>query len=409
MKYITKTGSPPGYIAWLVGVMLLGLVSQSALAALAPNGKAASGSTVSNTATLTFTVSGVDPTGGTGITPAVPASFVVDNVVDVLVANAGNASVTPNTTNQAVQFTVTNNGNTNQRYALAATIGATTPLTTPLTNIRIYRDNGASAGIWDATDTLYVDASTFGDVVPGSSLNILIVADVPTPNTNGQTEDWDLAATTVNDSTIDLNTTLNTVGANTAGVDVVFADAQGSIDAATPDGIHSATATFTISSASLSVNKTATLLCDPINGNGGNQKYIPGAIVQYAVTITNAVGGATATLAQVTDTLVAELAFDPLLIEGVGAAGPGAATTCSAAGNSLSGTGFGAVRGAGTTVTTYAAPGAAGENVTAGVSAVGQIVTIDFTTLAGTAYGAVDATLPGNSYITVYFNAYVQP
>ena len=57
------------------------------------------------------------------------------------------------------------------------------------------------------------------------------------------------------------------------------------------DGAHSIYGAFKVASSVLSVAKVTTLLCDPINGNV-NPKNIPGAVVQYAVTITNAAGAA---------------------------------------------------------------------------------------------------------------------
>lgn len=196
----------------------------------------------------------------------------------------------------------------------------------------------------------------------------------------------------------------NNATANTAGVDVVFADVAGVVDAIT-DGSHSTYGAYKVVSAILSVAKVATLLCDPINGNT-NPKNIPGAVVQYAITIVNGAGAASATLTQVSDVLAASLAVEPKLINGVGA---GALCT-SATGASLSASGFGAVNGAGV-VTTYAAPGLATQATTAGATATagaGGTVTINYGTLASPAYTLVGGVLPASSFVTVYFNSTVQ-
>jgi hypothetical protein len=103
----------------------------------------------------------------------------------------------------------------------------------------------------------------------------------------------------------------------------------------------------------------------------------------------------------VTDTLQGQLTWDPLLISGAGVA-----ANCAPAQQSLSASGFGALRGTG--APTYAAPGLAGQNVTAGASVAGQLVTIDFGLLAGAAYGGPNAVLPAGDFVTVYFNAFVQ-
>jgi hypothetical protein len=196
-----------------------------------------------------------------------------------------------------------------------------------------------------------------------------------------------------------------TVGVNTAGVDIVFADAAGTDDTTgARDGQHSARDAYLVSSSVLTVTKTATLICDPINGNAANRMNIPGAAVQYAITITNAPGAASATLVQIGDVLdVAHMTFDPKLNSGALLA---ANCVSGNVANTLSASGFGAVSGTGTT--TYAAPGLAAQATTAGATFATPNVTIDFTTLAGTGYGLVGGVLPASSFVTVYFNAFVQ-
>ena len=433
MKFFTQTGSPPGYIAWLFGAMLLGLISQSALAV-----GTTSGTPISNQATLSYTVSSV---AQTPITSAA-ATFTVDDKVNVLVAGGVITNVSPNQIGVATPFTVTNNGNATQGYNLAAanaTSGAYTVNATPITDnfdpataLRICLDDGsgggtANDGILQAGELAACPAApgvtSIATLAPGATVYLLVVTDTPSSgagSNNGDAAVVSLKATTLWPTPLvpaEENTgtpptagaVVTASGANTADVDVVLADAAGVIagDAAS-DGVHSTYGAFSVSSAVLSVTKVATVICDPVNGAiANNPKFIPGAAVQYAITITNAAtSGASATLSQITDALNANLTFDPNLISGAGAT-PN--TTCtSAGGTSLSATGFGAIRGTGTTTSTYAAPGAAGEAVTAGATVVGQNVTIDFATLAGTAYGAADAVLPANSYITVYFNAFVQ-
>jgi hypothetical protein len=305
MKHFTKTGSPPGFLALLVGAMLLGLISQSALALGTP-----SGTPINNQATLNYSV-------GATAQPAIPSNsvgFVVDNKVNLTVAKVtDNANTIPGLINQVVAFTVTNNGNTPQRYALSAVAGAST-LTNPLTNVRIYRDNGSTPGVWDATDTLYVDASTFADVAPDASLNVLIVADAPAVETNGQTEVYSLLATTVNAGTTTVTTETGAVPDTPGSVDVVFADPMSGIagdSGVARDGKHAASATYTIATASLTVTKTSAVYSDPFTGVSVNAKAIPGAVITYTITIANAVGGATATSVSIADSLNAEITSIP--------------------------------------------------------------------------------------------------
>lgn len=261
-----------------------------------------SGTVITNTATVTY---GVGTT--TGLTATATATITVDNKVNLTVTKNVDASVTPGATDQSLVFVVTNTGNTTQRYELSAVNGAGIVMD----NVRIYLDNGSVPNELDDNDTPYGDASTFGDVAADGSLNILIVADTPMDATDAQTSDYNLVATTVNAGTT--NVTVQTVGPNTAGVDVVFADIAGS-DAgdAARDGKHSASGTYTVSSISLTVVKSVFVYSDPSkginNGTAANNytdctvcpKAIPGATLRYTITVT-ATGSGTALNVVITD------------------------------------------------------------------------------------------------------------
>lgn len=262
----------------------------------------ASGTVITNTATATYgvgTLTGLTATGSTNIT--------VDNKVNVTVTKNADATVTPSSTNQALIFVVTNTGNTTQRYALSVVNSAGIAMD----NVRIYRDNGSTANAWDASDTLYSDASTFGNVAADGTLNILIVADTPGTATDGQTADYSLVATTVDAGTTTVTT--QTSGANTSGVDVVFGDIAGSASGdAAKDGKHSASGRYTVSSLSVSVAKSVYVYSDPSTGvNDGTAgsnytdctvcpKAIPGATLRYTVT-TTVTGSGTALNVVITD------------------------------------------------------------------------------------------------------------
>jgi uncharacterized repeat protein (TIGR01451 family) len=319
----------------------------------------ASGTLVGNTATVSYDVSGVPQTPlSTGPT----ATFAVDNKVNLTVTKNSDITSIPGSTNQTLVFTVTNNGNTAQRYALSATNSAGIVMN----NVRIYLDNGATPNTWDATDTLYVDASTFGNLAADGSLKILIVADTPAGATNGQTSNYNLIATTVDAGTVTV--TVQTGGAGTlAGVDVVFADVAGSAagDGAR-DGKHSAVGTYTVSGATLSILKSAATYSDPFNGTA-NPKAIPGAIMTYTITVSNA-SGATATNVTVSDNLTGmPVTFAPHFNDGI-------TVVCSATQgivvNGTCKTNAGFDDGADYNITTANTVLVSGLTVTAGTSAV---------------------------------------
>lgn len=392
----TYTSRTSKLAALLAGATMFGLVSQSALAA-----GTASGTSISNQASLTYSVGGV---AQTGITSAA-ATFVVDNKVNVTVAEGNTAftTVVPGQLAAVTTFTVTNAGNTTQDFALAgANVAAGQALfgltdNFDATNVKVFVESGATAGFQPLQDTaLFID-----ELAANGTATVYVVTDIPVAQVNNDAALVSLTATTEAGGVAGTQGALvaETTTADTAGVDVVWADALGTDDVAR-DGKHSARDAYKVVSAIISVAKTVTLLCDPFNGNT-NPKNIPGAAVQYAITITNS-GAADATLSQVTDTLNAALAFDTTLISGAGA---GAA--CVSGTGSLSASGFGAVAGVG--ATTYAAPGLATQAVTAGATTAGQNVTINYGTLASPATAAlVGGVLPAGDFVTVYFNAFVQ-
>ncbi len=398
--------------ALLAGATMFGLVTQSALAA-----GTASGTSIGNLATLSYTVGGVTQTPigssatGNTVGAGTATTFVVDNKVNVTVTegNTTFTTVVPGQLAAVTTFTVTNAGNTTQDFALAAANAAAgqtlfVPLLTDnfdATNVKVFVESGATAGFQAAQDTaLFVD-----ELAANGTATVYVVTDIPVAQINNDAALVSLTATTEAGGTAGTQGAVvaETTTANTAGVDVVFADAAGS-DEIARDGKHSARDAYKVVSAIISVAKTVALLCDPFNGST-NPKNIPGAAVQYAITIANT-GAAAATLSQVTDSLNAALAFDTTLISGAGAG-----ANCVGGAGTLSATGFGAVAGVG--ATTYVAPGLAAQAVTAGASVAGavgaQTVTINYGTLASPATAAlVGGVLPAGDFVTVYFNAFVQ-
>lgn len=282
----------------VLGLLLAGLVLGLPGVAAALT---ASNTTISNTATVNYEV------GTTAQTPitSVAAEFVVDNKVDITVSNDNGTTVVPSATDQAMPFTLTNSGNTTQRFALTVTTG-TDSITGGMGAHTIYLDNN-NDGVLDGADTLYVDASTFGDVAVLGTLDLIIVADVSATAVNGETATYNLVAQAVDAGTTTVTTNDSGVADTPGTVQVVWADAAGSDDAL-EDGKHSAVGTWAVGAADISITKTSTLVSDPINGTT-NPKHIPGAIVEYTITVANGAAGATATAIAVTDTPDANTTF----------------------------------------------------------------------------------------------------
>jgi len=269
----------------------------------------AAGTSVSNTATVDYTVGGVNQ-------PDVnsnAAAFLVDRRIIVTVAEVGGAytDVAPGATNQALRFTVTNTTNDTVDYRLTFTqdatgtadpFGGTDDFDT--SNVRFYQDNGD--GIFDsATDTL---VTFLDDVTADQTRTVWVVTDIPAGQANNNTSSGTLTAISNTDGTGgSANDYTQTAGAETPGVvDTVFGDTAGDTDAAR-DGRHSDDDAYRIVSATITVTKTSTVISDPFNG-GTNPKAIPGAVIEYCVQVSNS-GSASATNVAVNDPVPANTTF----------------------------------------------------------------------------------------------------
>ena len=335
-----------------------------ALAGLAAGGAAhalgtAAGTAITNLATLNYSVGGAAQTAigsseaGNTTGAGTATSFVVDNKINLLVATTdttfvsvvpgltGVAAGNPNSALQVTTFTVTNTGNSVQDYSLlAANLGNGTTLFGGTDNFdgtscvaRV--ESGTTAG-YDATDT-----ATFIDELPANGVRtVYVICAIPVARVNNDVAVVSLTATALVGGAVGQGAPLvETTGANTAGVDIVFADGAGTDDLAR-NANYSARSAFRVVTATLTVTKSVAAVCDPLNGST-SPKNIPGTFVRYTITIANT-GNASATLSTVGDTLTSLVTFDANLITGAG--GPAtAATTCSVAGGtatSANGSGF---------------------------------------------------------------------
>jgi len=314
----------------------------------------ASGTAVNNRATVQYDVSGVtqeiiESSPGGNSTPGAGAgadtSFVVDNMVNLTVVELDSAptSVNPGQGDAVTAFSVTNTGNAPQDYALAAVnLTSADPavhgnLDTDLqvANVRVFVDANGN----DAYDP-GTDLATFIDsLAPDTTLTVFVVSDVPIAALDGGVANVRLSATTHDAGSGAGSPTVETAGADTASVDVVFADAG-------RDGAEEDADGYFVSSAQLSIDKGSTILSDPFNA-GVDPKAIPGAVVEYDITMTNT-GSVAADAVLVTDTLNADLTLALGQYDGGNAdvsieigAGPASTLYCTADASDLDGDGCG--------------------------------------------------------------------
>lgn len=323
------------------------------LSAAAQAAGTSAGTDITNIAKLSYSVSGTaqeeicsSPSGnsaGNGATTGTSCTdgtngagnttFKVDNKIDVLVTggNTVTTGVVPGAQSVQTTFTVKNEGNETQDFKLDIVSSITgddfDPASCTVSSIVIA---DGTMGTYTANDQ-HINALT-----PDSVATVTVTCNIP--DTASNTEDAFIGLT----ATAKTNDGANTLGGNltetttpTDGVDIVFADSAGTDDAAR-DAAHSDRNTYTVTTAVISVQKTVTTICDPLNGTT-TPKNIPGALVRYSITISNGADAAPATLSQISDVLNAYLTFDGDFETGNSAA------NCTAAADvptSLAGKGF---------------------------------------------------------------------
>jgi uncharacterized repeat protein (TIGR01451 family) len=316
---------------------LLGAVSAFALVAMssAPAMAAgtAAGTTITNNVSVSFNVGGVAQNAQTASN-----SFTVDQRVNVTVnAITTPVSVAPNQTNRVLAFDVTNLSNSTTDLALTTALRSGTAAN--ISNIRIFRDLNGNRAL-DANELTAGAITYLDEVAADATVAVLVVSDIGINAVNGDNFDVALTAAAHGSGTAGTLGTrlLATSGANTAGVDTVLFDGAGVSDAAN-DGAFSAQGRYTVAGAVLTLAKTSRVVSDPVNGTT-NPKAIPGATVEYCITVANAAGAATATNVSLTDDLPADVTYSSafgIFVNGNATCTSGTAGGTFAAGAGVSG------------------------------------------------------------------------
>lgn len=266
--------------------------SQSAWAA---PGDTQAGLTISNTAQIGYSVSGVAQTAVNSTT----AQFVVDHKVRPVVVNqnGGNVSVVAGSADQYLTFQISNDGNTagTTDFDLSSVAGGTLAMT----GVLYYEESGATAGFQPAEDG---PAITSVSLARDSSTIVYLVGTTPAGASAGQTGTYDLIATS----------TLAEPGADDPlASDAVYADDAGSIAADVAfDGRHSDGGVFEVVTVTLTATKTSTVINDYVNA-AAPYFAIPGALVRYTVVVTNTSAVLPATGVTISDNIPANTDYQP--------------------------------------------------------------------------------------------------
>jgi len=278
------------------------------------------GTDVDNLATVAYDVGAVAqqvvesaPGAGNstpGVGNGVITTFVVDNRVDFSLVQVGTAHtiVTPGDSDAFVEFLLSNDGNSAQDFNMAVTQlasgdGAVNTLVdtdVDMANLRIRVGN--AGGVPVLGDLAYGD-----EIAADAAVTVYVFgdADLVLGLVNGDVANLELSATVAAAGTaltLGADLTDDILNPDTAGLEVVFAEGG-----ALGDGVESDRDGFEVSSAALTVSKVASVVSDPFNGTT-NPKAIPGAIVEYVVTVANG-GASDADAVSVTDDIDTDVVF----------------------------------------------------------------------------------------------------
>lgn len=284
------------------------LVMLAALPSSAHARGTASGTVISNSASLQCSLCGA---GGIA-SGAVP--FVVDNNVNVAVNDSdGTAtSVIAGQVSAVTTFTITNLGNTVQDYSLsAANISSGSTLFGGTDNFdaacTVRVESGATPGYDVADTTTFID-----ELAPDASRAVYVVCNIPAGQGGGDQAIVSLTAVTQQGGTPGMQggTIVATPGADTpATVDVVFADASGSDDAAR-DGKHSARDAYRLG-IPVALSKTVTNIQDAFGCSGASGcKIVSGSMLTYRIELI-VPGGGTVNGLVLTDPIPPNMTYVP--------------------------------------------------------------------------------------------------
>lgn len=293
----------------------------SAVLALSPAHAAGTdpGVDVDNTATVSFSVN------GNAQSEQDTASFVVDRRVDFIVdrMNSALTDTTLSATDQFLDFWVknTSNGTLDFNLSFAQLVTADGDIhgggtadtgasigDVDMSNVRISVGPDFVADGLEGTgnDPLVTSTDPYIDDLPEDfSVRVRLYADTPGTLANLDRAGLRLIAVAAEPSGSTASPGADLAESATwreAEIDNVFADTS-------EDNNESAIDGFRVLSAQVVVTKIASVISDPINGVSAAARAIPGAIIEYVVTIDNSAGNDSADAISIVDDIDTDVSF----------------------------------------------------------------------------------------------------
>jgi len=294
------------------------------------------GTSITNLATVNYSVGGVaqpviesSPTGNStsGAGKGTATAFLVDNAVNLSVIETAGAPINTSpgltqtgTANGVTAFKLTNTGNNPQGYIFAVTqpalgtslFGHASTFNMTATTAVV---SGAACTLATTTTPTYnatTDTATaVSTLAPNSCVYVLVLGNTPNGLANGAAAIVTLTATTTTAGTT--TPVVASAGAdNPNAVDIVFADgtAGGHVAQIAGDAKAFDEGEYIVVAPALTVTKTEATVSDPVAGTT-NPHAIPGAVMQYTVTVANAAGGTTATNVVIADAIPGNCTYVP--------------------------------------------------------------------------------------------------
>jgi uncharacterized repeat protein (TIGR01451 family) len=260
---------------------------------------------ISNTATLTYTVNSADQ-----ISVSDEEIFNVDRKITFNIthpsAMAGKAIVD---SEQAVEYTITNTSNSPLRFELSVTdlaenetaytagdLATDNTATSLITSYNLFQESNGTSG-YQTDDTAIVGPNPFieldanDDAPNGDDQTVIYVVAKPSQGIDDDIFVFTLTADVKEHSNVALFDNSLTPGqTQTDNTDDVWV--KGTTQTIVgPNGLtNSVNDAVQVSSADLTVLKEAIIISDPIStaiGGTSEKKAIPGAVIQYTITVTN--------------------------------------------------------------------------------------------------------------------------
>lgn len=237
-------------------------------------------------------------------------------------ASSGNTTVPPGGQDRDLVFSLTNEGNDTQAYALSIVNEGGDDFSATSPTLYYYVDDGDLAfepGGDDGSPVAYNGTKT-PDLAADALFFVIVRANIPAGLSDAVEDSISVVADTLEPSSAGASATPVVADSDgnslTGSAENVLADGSGTANENANEGDHSATSTYVVASADLNASKAVTVFtedgtgCDTIPGTpgSGDQYSIPGACVEFVITVSNT-GGTDATDLVINDVLEDELEF----------------------------------------------------------------------------------------------------